>query len=101
MYHQTRTEHTQRTMDNKFNFKSIKKQFAQRVQPSEAIYASEDRSFVKKIYENRFHREVYFRDKVYKILCSSFFQKYIGKGAFAHSWCTKQDHVWIVSQSIV
>ena len=87
MYHQTRTEHTQRTMDNKFNFKSIKKQFAARVKPSEAIYASEDRSFVKYGERNDFPNyliDLYNNSSIHSTCVNAIVDGIVGEGLTAN-----------------
>ena len=87
MYHQMKTELTQRTMDNKFNFKSIKKQFAERVRPSETIYASEDRSYVKYGEYNSFPNhliELYNNSSIHATCVNAIVDGIVGEGLVAN-----------------
>ena len=70
-------------MDNKFNFKSIKKAFAERVRPSESIYTSKNNSYVKYGEFNDFPRhliDLYNNSSIHSTCVNAIVDGIVGEG---------------------
>jgi hypothetical protein len=73
-------------MDNKFNFKAIKKQFAERVRPAEMLYQSEEHSYVKYGEYNDFPNhliDLYNNSSIHSTCVNSIVDGIVGEGLVA------------------
>jgi len=85
MYHQTKTEHTQHIMDNRFTFKSIKKEFAARAVPSERVW-SDTHKFIKYGEYNDFPNhliELYNNSSIHSTCINAIVNGIVGEGLIA------------------
>jgi len=85
MYHQTKTEHIQHIMDNRFTFKNIKKEFAARATPSERVW-NDTHKFIKYGEYNDFPNhliELYNNSSIHSTCINAIISGIVGEGLVA------------------